>query len=448
MLLCYLIFGKDIMAPPFIMCAAFIFSVLCCMYNIDYWKVSLSWKTYGVIVGGISVFIFVSGFVRALFPVPVVRRNEKTAPDSTDEPVYVKRGAVIAFLILSFVVTALYLGEVMRIALSYGGGATWASRMYAYRKAYSYGILNMDESIPMGIRLAYNFVLTGGYVCVYLFMHELVYKKKINKLLSVALIAVLLASLVNANRRLLLAYPIIGLVIYYVLWHRKHGWHRMMSGRFALRGALLLMTFSALFVAFRATVGRNTEYSPVYYVTFYAGASVQNLDLFLQNPPPDSSLWGKETFSVLYNNIGQLFDIPALRYVQQLEPRVSNGVSTGNVYTGFRDYLYDFGLPGFIVLTSIMSAVMMIFYLSVKSKRSGYKHERPDFSLLVYAYAAQGVFLHFFNEKFYTFISISSLRDVVFLYVITLGFCARGTKAKKTRNARRRFAYSRRFIKG
>ena len=63
-----------------------------------------------------------------------------------------------------------------------------------------------------------------------------------------------------------------------------------------------------------------------------------------------------------------MLDIPY--YYIHHEFRRSGGASIGNIYTALRDYHYDFGLGGLLVLHTAFSVIFAFWYEYQKKRRS------------------------------------------------------------------------------
>ena len=92
----------------------------------------------------------------------------------------------------------------------------------------------------------------------------------------------------------------------------------------------------------------------MYYLAFYCGAEIKNLDIFLNSTKTKPAIWGEQTFVNLVKAIGRFF-ISGFDQYYLINPYQSvNGYYLGNVYTTFKAYIHDFGYIGMIILIIIM----------------------------------------------------------------------------------------------
>ena len=287
--------------------------------------------------------------------------------------------------------------------------------MKTYREVSSYGILNEEDVMPKTISWGYLFITSSGFVWIYVIINNFLAIKKINKLLSCEFILCLCMSLLSAGRVQLIQYIIAMLSMYYILWRRKNGWNSSIGFKFIMKCLIGVCIILSIFSGLRTVVGRTSTQDPISYITSYIGGSIDLLDIFLQEPPVKSDIWGKETFYEFNRFVGRKFNKPELIYIGHKEFRDSNGISIGNVYTAFRNYIYDFGYTGLIVLTCISSSIFSWMYNKLKRKK--YK-EGIDILLLSYSYLVYSVFLMFYADYFFEMsISINTLKVFIFFQI-------------------------------
>ena len=63
----YYIFESDVFQPAIIVCAVYILSVLCAIYNIENWQIDLHFNTFCAIISGIIIFSITSIIIHAYF---------------------------------------------------------------------------------------------------------------------------------------------------------------------------------------------------------------------------------------------------------------------------------------------------------------------------------------------------------------------------------------------
>ena len=148
---------------------------------------------------------------------------------------------------------------------------------------------------------------------------------------------------------------------------KKYSWKKSLAFKYIKIGAIaLIVVFIAFYLLkYLVRVG-NTVNSILDYIGYYAGGSVQNFNLYIQDPPASSkTIWGQESFMGIYSTLEKfkLVDLSGVYLTNSnLEFRQSNGVAIGNVYGAIRRYYNDFGIGGVIVLQMIASTFFNTFY--------------------------------------------------------------------------------------
>lgn len=427
--LIFLVFKNDIMCPPFVVCSMFVFSTICAIYNIDTWNIYLHWNTYFVICGGIALYSFISWVVYIFF---YYKDREVgvtyTTPDKNEiKEIKIKKIWIFLFIFITICIGGLYIKYIYLISSKYGLADTWLNTMKTYRESVSYGILSEEDVMPRLITWGYLLITSSGFLWIYLAVNNFLALKRINKLLCFEIFLCLMMSLLSAGRVQFIQYIIAIFCDYYILLRRKNGWKSNIGPKFIFKCLVSFCIVLSLFSGLRTVVGRASTQDPVSYVTSYLGGSIELLDMFMQDRPTQSDIFGKETFYELNKFIGRKFDKPELIYVGHKEFRYANGICIGNVYTAFRNYIYDFGYSGLLVLVSISSAIFSFIYNVLKRKRN---KGRIDILLIMYSYLFYSIFLMSYADYFYEMcISLNTIK--VFFIIMVLKYMIIGIQTKK-----------------
>ena len=348
--------GRDFFAPATMLCLAFTFSCACALYNLPRWQFTLAPRTVTLIVGALALSVGINAWARACFQRVRVQPWQGQA---VPIPLWVSAGIL---LVLGAVLLVM-LAQVRRI----GGGGSLSAAMAVFRAKNAYG-LSLSDQLPGWVRQLLN--LSAVVAFLYLF-HLIWFGRRLGRLglaLNAAILAVCIGvSLLTGGRFSAMTMVVAGAVLWYML--------RSGGPRAWKLGTLLRVMAAALavlygFYAVKTLVGRQSEDTLVEYITHYAGGGIPGLDLYLQDPPAPSGIWGKETFYSLNNGLRKLgvLDIPY--YYIHHEFRRSGGASIGNIYTALRDYHYDFGLGGLLVLHTAFSVIFAFWYEYQKKRRS------------------------------------------------------------------------------
>lgn len=348
--------GRDFFAPATMLCLAFTFSCACALYNLPRWQFTLAPQTVTLIVGALALSVGINAWARACFQRVRVQPWQGQA---VPIPLWVSAGIL---LVLGAVLLVM-LAQVRRI----GGGGSLAAAMAVFRAKNAYG-LSLSDQLPGWVRQLLN--LSAVVAFLYLF-HLIWFGRRLGRLglaLNAAILAVCIGvSLLTGGRFSAMTMVVAGAVLWYML---RSGGPRAWKLGTLLRVMAAVLAVLYGFYAVKTLVGRQSEDTLVEYITHYAGGGIPGLDLYLQDPPAPSGIWGKETFYSLNNGLRKLgvLDIPY--YYIHHEFRRSGGASIGNIYTALRDYHYDFGLGGLLVLHTAFSVIFAFWYEYQKKRRS------------------------------------------------------------------------------
>lgn len=352
----------DWLYPAVLVPLAFFLSVLCCIYNIELWGVSLSIQTVLTIALGVLLFSVISysqySGKPSRFGVGCLRRIELS--------VWQKSALVLFFLL----VTLLYYRQVQSSFSNLGvDGQDWNDAMAARRQANADTELSEYTVIPTHIVYLYNTMQALSFVLLYVVVNNLFSKQGLTRRDAplLACMAIYLASVILRSGRLpILELVFAAVLLFWLLWHRVHGWHGEIKLSYIAVAIVGAATLIIVFTWLRDVVGRQNDDDVLTYITSYGGGSIQLFDMYLDSPAPPNVLFGQETFRGVWSALIRHLDI-AESYSWQLEFRYSNGVMVGNVYTAFRYWLHDFGYVGMVIMTILYALIYSKFYTRIVS---------------------------------------------------------------------------------
>lgn len=402
---CYYVFGKDLFSPSAILCEVFILSTIACIFNIDVWGVNLGVDTLAVILGGNAVFIIASTIVHLVFS----KKNENKKIERGEELNYIniKLAILILVAIAYLVFSVIYAKTVISIlgTLDYSGDM--ANAMAIYRsETFSGGV-----SLPIWLVRMDVVLGIGIYVLMYVFINNIIVdrKKKSNYLLLVAVVAYLISSVFTAQRTTILLAFIFALFVTYTLLNRKYRFVQRLNAKYVFRGVIILVAFLALFGATRGLFGRQGEMSPFDNVTYYTGNSIESLDLFIKSPL-ESRQFGEETFRQfrVYLSEYGLAEETTMRTANLEFRQDANGNRAGNVYTGYRYYIHDFGY-GSMMLFQVLTALFYgVWYEKLRHREL---KKNIDLSYILFAWFVLELFRFSLMARFF-----DSLAAFLFTY--------------------------------
>ncbi len=423
----YIFFDRSICSPSFILCTAFTLASADLITMYEYWDANLHWNTYFVICGGCLLFSVVCYFVKFIMS----NVHIKSSGYSLNYLPRVKGEIEISqfklFLILAFnsAVIVLVAYKVIKIARHFGMGGSILGSFGAYAELSKFSTKNTSLG---KLALLYNLCKAGGYIWGNMFIMKLFKTKKVDLLLLGCYFTALCSTFITGSRGGA-AYMIMSLIPSIYLCRKKQFVKKPIKKRYffflGIVGIGVLLSFKFL----GSAIGRDMkhEVSAWTYASIYLGAPIKNLDYFLQRPHNLPKVFGCTTFYYQIQSYAIEHDIKTLIYEFDLPFMSFNGHNSGNVFTMFYTFVYDFGYKGVVILTSIMAFVLQVIYESmIKSINKPF-----SFSRLLYMYEFPFVVFAFFSNKFYEGLTTSFLKIIFFWIVIYILVIQNTYKAKK-----------------
>lgn len=418
-------------SPSVSFIGGFLISAVVCLVNTRYWHVEIHFATFSILVIGVTLFSLVSYLTlsfmsnRIYFPKHFVRSWFTTTLQSSN---------IITVRMVALCIVSIFI----LVAQLYGIHTHYAKEslsesIAAYRYANTFSTDRFYFPFPVSILR--NMILSSGYYISYLVIRQARQFSR-NTIPTIILFCIIIViSITTGGRTACFGYIFISISSYIIL-NFRHGQDIFKDSKsiacICFIALLVLVTFRYL------AIGRTTNNTLYDYLSIYLGSEIRNLDYFVNTPTKHHiDLWGGMTFIRSYNYLGVKFDLQDWIYPLDLPYLQANGHSTGNVYTTFYAFLYDFGIVGVIVLTTIMAAISSSVYYIV--------HNTPnencimfEFITPIYCFILFQLSLSFFSNKFYeNFLSITFLRSLIYYFLIfvfintTSGWQVRGTRLKR-----------------
>lgn len=102
------------------------------------------------------------------------------------------------------------------------------------------------------------------------------------------------------------------------------------------------------------------------------------MDTYLQGTRHTPELWGSQVFRNIYTYLGGKYGISQYLYQLDLPFLKHNGLNTGNVYTTFYQFYYDFGYDGIVPLMAIIALYFSCAYRKIYNNRASYYIQRGE----------------------------------------------------------------------
>lgn len=399
--------GRDIFQPSCLVTLSYIACALCALIMQSQWQYQYHLETFCIIMLGLVV-IYIANIVFCKRRIVFKSGSQKETHMAVTHIPILTYSLMLVVQIFSI---AIYYTEILRIT---GGGINISAVMTVFRSTTAY---DTEESVSFLATQFQNVSLAIGLAALYIFLKNTLIENingNIRYLIPVALY--LVGSLFTGARFNALIMIAAGLTMFAVLYRKKYQHGFSWKIWIWIIAIILLALFG--FYAVRELIGRTTSSSEdadfVEYIATYMGGAVPLFDMYLQDPVASSTIWGKEMFTALNNQLIEWGILNADSYISHLEFRYWNGYNLGNIYTGFRRSLQDFGIVGMMFFQFIFSAIMSRAYNKIKKGGS-------EFGLILYCLLGYTLMLHGVNDNFYSaVIALGFVARVVLIYIAYL----------------------------
>jgi oligosaccharide repeat unit polymerase len=303
----------------------------------------------------------------------------------------------------------------MSISRHYGITGNISELIAGYKNLKSF--TTEDVSLGKINNLLYDFCYASGYVWFYILANNYAANKKIEKLALINLLLSIAIALEKGSRGGAVALICSGAAMVVLFWQKDSH-----QGRLSFKQLMGIVVGASLVVGSFQMVGellgRVSSADFEGYLAVYLSAPIRNLDYFLNNTQHTlPSIFGKMTFVRMINYLGGKLNISSWIYELDLPSLYANGFVTGNVYTTFYAYVYDFGYIGVGIMMFLMGLISQFFY----RKANIYKCKKYNINLwmVLYAYIFYSIAFSFFSNKFYeTLVAIQFIKYILYWFII------------------------------
>lgn len=395
----YLSNKGDLFSPSVLVCLSFFVCSFFALINYTNWELdSFSGKTTLIIILGILIFVFSDYFVK------FIKFEKKII--SKKNTIFIKTWKNILIILFLVCVTILIFDQVKKI----GSIGDSENLVYNYRINVSYkggdtsSLINMLQKISVAIGFVYTYIFIAT-------LRESSFKQKI--LYIIPILITVSQSLLSGSRFNIIKF-ICAALIYYSFYYIK----KSFSKKFLIRVLGVFLFFLVFFYFIKDMSGRVSDESLVEYISLYVGGSIKLFDMYVKDPPTGFLIFGKETFYSINQFLTKLNILNVPYYPPHLEFRWLNGVNLGNVYTGFRRTIQDFGIPMGMLLTFVVSMIYSLFYRYTKMNFNDEK--KMDYSLFYYGMIGYVLATYGIDDNFYLgIISASFVQNVILTFILT-----------------------------
>ena len=407
----YMIFDKDLLAPPTVVSLVFLFSCLCALYNEERWGMVFSSKSLGIIAAGIIATI-IGGMIGA-FLYNLRRGGSFSFLHTKTEAQLINVSGEKTFLVIVFQVVTIILiiTHILRVTEL----SNWISAITTYRGIVTRTAENNDYSMSILTKNMAEFSRSAGIVYAYIVGNNLVAAKKKISLIWVPVLLYTATTFLLGDRSNMIRLWVVALVTAYTIHRRSVGWERSRETvKIIRRMAISVVAIGVIFVGFRGIVGRTEKSDPFYYLTFYAGSPIAVLNQVWDSAIVKPAVFGQRILFYFNQSTTALFGFPGKYVFYYPYFYSSGGAFIGNAPTAFRPAFVEFGFWGFFLFFVIMGAFFTVFYCKCRERKG---RSPIDMRLLIYAYVAYVFFMYFYST-FFDFLSHVFIKYVIEFLVI------------------------------
>lgn len=273
-----------------------------------------------------------------------------------------------------------------------------------------------DFYLPSFVRQFGSYTTIVSNFTIWLIALMLNYKNEglqlIKKILLIHIFIIFIDGMLSGSKapilNMFMQFGIFFLFDYYAL---KGNFH--ISRKVYVRLLVILCILALSFRGLSLLIGRDVENrTNSDLLAEYCGAEIKNFDTFMHKSGISySHRWGEHTFYSLYDEIDPNFSI------QPGEFQYVGNYSLGNVYTQYRPFYEDWGMPGVFLMNFVIAIISMFFY--EKSKEAIRSPFVLNANLLIYTSMAMSIFMAFFSSKFTeSIIRLGWLRSVIYILIM------------------------------
>lgn len=412
LLFSYFVMRKDLFSPACIVCEGFIISTLFCMINWDEWGLA-SYRLESVALLSLGIISYITGCVLGDL-IWKQRKGKKSfftpSMKNSAVPINLSNSKIFICLLLGIVSCVLQYHAIRKNVT----GSSLSDDLMKYNSLLTNNVLSVNDMGSFGVRQLIKLSFVIGLILIAILINNILVEgfKAKHIMIIIAIVPSVILTFISSTRIGLLKYVTFGLTVFNVSYHRLYGWKKTIRPKYIIEIICLIALVLAAFSGLRKVIGRGLRFSPLYYISIYAGGSIPSFDFQIQKGGRINDIWGRETFRSiiqLLKRFGIDTGTPAASEFYNY-----NGNFIGNVYTGICRYYNDFGVLGVIVLTFVAGYIITVWYNKCKQSSS---KKLVDRNLIIFAMMTWGMYLISIDECMYsTVLSVLYITYIVLVY--------------------------------
>lgn len=408
----YILVEGDYFHPTIILLAIFLVVELLCIAYEKMYAIRFNDGTFFIIISAFVIFTLFTVFFKYRYS-----NNQLTFANKIT-PIHIEKFILIIALLIQVINTLYFYKYESNLFSAYlGRQGSFSEIINIYDKLTKFrwdDFRSLGVGEPLPYRLLNQFTGPISYLILYVIIHNFIAIRKVDWLQVSILGVYFVQQLMTGSRSPLFRVITFAMVVYYILSLRQLG-RKKLNSAFVFRVVVCILALVPLSLLALNAMGRsdgideNSTFSSIMIsVFFYVGAPLLNLNNYLESNyqlGENAVLWGEQTLRGLYLFLGGKFDISQFNYDSIISVnsfvRSSNGLATGNVFTTFYMFVYDFGYWGVIPMTAIIAYYYTKSYSKIGNTIYDEKKFQIDYRLFIYAYLFNDLVMLFFSNRFY-----------------------------------------------
>lgn len=395
----FLISDKDFLHPAVLFCLTFFASVVMCILNQESYAISFSGETFIVLTIG---FICMT-VINYLF-----NHGGKSIRSFTDMgEIHVPAVIEIFALVIQVLATYYFWVYLRNLSLANGSGLKLSEMIATFDNLSKFQqdtLYSLHVTIPMVFRICNPISEVIGYIALYFFIHNFLAAKKIDFLPLLSILLLIISCLMSGSRSPLFRIFTFAIIQIYIYWLKQHKHFKISYKTFLICSVVIIVAWIIAFSSMKF-MGRDVSHVNIKeYIFIYLGSPLLNLDTFIRSHSilaigqAGPGLFGSQTFGTLYAYIAKLLKLP-YPHIENLHVFIQspNGIDTGNVYTTYMPFIYDFGIFGMIPAVLFMCFYYVYSYKIIMKCQTN----KGYFELFIYAYLFNDLLMLPFASRFY-----------------------------------------------
>ena len=395
----FLCFDKDICAPSFLLTVGFWGATVWCFFYQDHWNGFSDVRLMILIIGAVGSFIISSCIVHVFWG-----RKKKKRIAIQLKPIKLDKSQYIVLLMGEMVVAIYTLYVVYKNVDSLNPIIAIGQYYYAnkYRRlSYDPGLLSAFQYFNIALVFVIAYAMITNYLC-----------KQKNTIYEYLVIAGgIVISLLQGTRNTLFLFVISIAIMFLTLKKIQNGGRANITLKSFSK---LILGSLALIFLFRVTLvvtGRaSDEFTFTEMLSTYVGASIKNLELFIQENHSRSTVWGGQTLLQTYSKLYNETENPKFLVTSLYTYRWIGKTGLGNIYTMLMPLYVDFGTMGTCIVMAIIGGVSQFQYECIYRIKNSKDLMRK---IIFYSYVGFSISFAFFSNKYFEMVV-----SMAFIYTI------------------------------